>query len=102
MEYKIEGISIRNDNDSQFIATVVREFLKEKGVNQEFTNMVTHEENAYIEDLDSNIQREGVERFEFDSVYYSQMIFTRYHEWYIKSKTWIPRQSITRKVSQKQ
>ena len=33
MEYKIENITLRNDNGSQFIAGVVRQFLKEKGVN---------------------------------------------------------------------
>jgi putative transposase len=32
LEYKAEGMSLRNDNGSQFIANVVREYLKEKGV----------------------------------------------------------------------
>jgi putative transposase len=38
MEYKIEGITFRNDNGSQFIAGVVRQFLKDKGVNQELSH----------------------------------------------------------------
>jgi transposase InsO family protein len=46
MEYKIEGITLRNDNGSQFTAGVVRQFLKDKGVNQEFTHVATLEENA--------------------------------------------------------
>jgi len=37
MEYQIEQVTIRNDNGAQFIATVVRNFLKDKGINQEFT-----------------------------------------------------------------
>ena len=82
MEYKIEGITIRNDNGSQFIAHVVRQFLKDKGVNQEFTHVATPEENAYIEALHSNIQREVVERFEFESIFHAQMIFNRYYDWY--------------------
>ena len=82
MEYKIEGITLRNDNGSQFIAGVVRQFLKEKGVNQEFTHVATPEENAYIEALHSNVQREVVERFEFESIYHAQMIFNRYYDWY--------------------
>lgn len=82
LEYKIEGITIRNDNGSQFIAHVVRAFLKEKGVNQEFTHVATPEENAYIEALHSNVQREVIERFEFDSLYHAQMIFQRYYDWY--------------------
>ena len=32
LEYKAEGMSLRNDNGSQFIATAVREYLKEKGI----------------------------------------------------------------------
>jgi len=82
MEYRIENITLRNDNGSQFIAGVVRQFLKEKGVNQEFTHVATPEENAYIEALHSNVQREVVERFEFESIYHAQMIFSRYYEWY--------------------
>ena len=57
MEYRIVNITIRNDNGSQFIAGVVRQFLKDKGVNQEFTHVVTPEENAYVEALHSNVQR---------------------------------------------
>lgn len=84
MEYKIQGLTIRNDNGSQFIAGVVRQFLKDKGVNQEFTHVATPEENAYIEALHSNIQREVIERFEFESIYHAQMIFHRYYSWYNK------------------
>jgi hypothetical protein len=47
LEYKIENLTIRNDNGSQFIAGVVRHFLKEEGVNQEFTHVATPEENTY-------------------------------------------------------
>jgi putative transposase len=82
MEYKIEGITLRNDNGSQFIAGVVRQFLKDKGVNQEFTHVATPEENAYIEALHSNVQREVIERYEFESIYHAQMIFNRYYDWY--------------------
>lgn len=86
MEYKIQGLTIRNDNGSQFIAGVVRQFLKDKGVNQEFTHVATPEENAYIEALHSNIQREVIERFEFESIYHAQMIFQRYYNWYNKDR----------------
>jgi transposase InsO family protein len=82
LEYKIEGVTLRNDNGSQFIANVVRQFLKDKGVNQEFTHVATPEENAYIEALHCNVQREVVERFEFESIYHAQMIFNRYYDWY--------------------
>lgn len=61
---------------------MVRQFLKDKGVTQEFPHVATPEENAYIEALHSNIQREVVERFEFESIYHAQMIFNRYYDWY--------------------
>jgi transposase InsO family protein len=86
MEYKIEGITLRNDNGSQFIANVVRQFLNEKGVNLEFTHVATPEGNAYIEALHSKVQREVVERFEFESFYHAQMIFQRYYDWYNKER----------------
>src|SRR5580704_12107377 len=82
LEYKAEGMSLRNDNGSQFIATAVREYLKEKGVYQEFSHVATPEDNAYIEALHSNLQREVIDRFEFDSVYHAQMIIDRYYKWY--------------------
>ena len=82
MEYKIENKTLRNDNGSQLIAGVVRQFLKEKGVNQEFTHVAISEENAYFEALQSNIQRDVVERLEFESIYHAQMIFNRYYDWY--------------------
>jgi len=82
LEYKAEGMSIRNDNGSQFIASAVRAFLKEKGIYQEFSHVATPQDNAYIEALHSNLQREVIDRFEFDSIYHAQMIIERYYEWY--------------------
>lgn len=82
MEYKTEGMILRNDNGSQFIATAVREFLKQKGISQEFSHVATPEDNAYIEALHSNLQREVIDRFEFDSIYHAQMIIDRYYKWY--------------------
>jgi transposase InsO family protein len=82
LEYKAEGMSIRNDNGSQFIAQVVREYLREKGVYQEFSHVATPEDNAYIEAFHSNLQREVMERYEFDSIYHAQMVLDRYYEWY--------------------
>ena len=82
LEYKTEGMCIRNDNGSQFIATAVRQFLKEKVISQEFSHVATPEDNAYIEALHSNLQREVIDRFEFDSIYHAQMIIDRYYQWY--------------------
>jgi transposase InsO family protein len=86
LEYKTEGMSIRNDNGSQFIANAVREFLKEKGILQQFSHVATPEDNAFIEALHSNLQREVIDRFEFDSIYHAQMIIDRYYTWYNKRR----------------
>ena len=82
LEYKTEGMTIRNDNGSQFIANAVREFLKLKGILQQFSHVATPEDNAYIEALHSNLQREVIDRFEFDSIYHAQIIIDRYYQWY--------------------
>lgn len=82
LEYKPEGMTLRNDNGSQFIAGAVRQFLKDKGVYQEFSHVGTPEDNGYIEALHSIIQREVVDRFEFDSIYHAQLVFDRYYRWY--------------------
>ena len=45
---KAQGHSIRNDNGYQFLANKVRIYLNEMGIDQEFTNIATPEENSYI------------------------------------------------------
>lgn len=82
MNYKTEGMILRNDNGSQFIANAVRAYLKDKGINQEFSHVATPQDNAYIEALHSNLQREVIDRFEFESIYQAQMIIDRYYKWY--------------------
>jgi putative transposase len=82
LEYKTEGMTLRNDNGSQFIATAVRQFLKDKNILQEFSHVATPEDNAYIEAFHSNLQREVIDRYEFDSIYHTQMIIDRYYKWY--------------------
>ena len=62
LECEAEGMRLRNDNGSQFIAGVVRQFLKGKGISREFSHVATPEDNAYIEALHSNLQREVIDR----------------------------------------
>ena len=82
MDYQAEGMTLRNDNGSQFIASAVRQYLKDKKILQEFSHAATPEDNAYIEALHSNLQREVMDRFEFESIYHAQMIIDRYYKWY--------------------
>lgn len=81
-EYKVEGITIRNDNGSQFIAGMVREYLKSKKVNQEFTHIATPEENAYIEALHSILEREVIRRYWFDSFNYAKWKIDDFYKFY--------------------
>ena len=46
--YEVKGITVRNDNGSQFIANNVRKYLKELEINQQFSHISTPEDNSYI------------------------------------------------------
>jgi transposase InsO family protein len=48
-----EQFIVRKDNGSQFEALIVQDFLKNKGVIQEFTKPATPEQNAHIESYHS-------------------------------------------------
>jgi len=81
-EYGIKGVTIRNDNGSQFIANNVKQYLRTAEANQEFTHIATPEENAYIEAFHSIVQREVVDRFEFDSFYHAKHTLAAHRYWY--------------------
>jgi putative transposase len=80
--YNLQGVMIRNDNGSQFIANQVRQFLTQLEARQEFTHVATPEENSYIEAFHSILQRELIDRFEFASFYEAKMHMEQYMEWY--------------------
>ncbi len=60
-----DDVVIRSDNGSQFIAKNVREYLALIGVGQEFTHIVTPEENAHIEAYHGILKKEVFNRFEY-------------------------------------
>lgn len=82
LEYGIKGVTIRNDNGSQFIANNVKQYLKAAEANQEFTHIATPEENSYIEAFHSIVQREVIDRFEFDSFYHAKHTLAAHRNWY--------------------
>jgi putative transposase len=65
----LKGVTVRNDNGSQFIANKVRHYLRMLEANQEFTHIATPEENSYIEAFHSILEREVIKRFDFESYY---------------------------------
>lgn len=81
-QYGIKGVTVRNDNGSQFIANTVKQYLRTAEANQEFTHIATPEENSYIEAFHSIVQREVIDRFEFDSFYHAKQILAAHRDWY--------------------
>ena len=80
--YPVKNVTIRNDNGSQFIANNVRKYMNEQGIIQEFTHIATPEENAYIEALHSNLEREVIRRYWFDSLFYAKWKIKEYYQYY--------------------
>lgn len=81
-QYEVKGITVRNDNGSQFIANVVRKYLKELEINQHFTHISTPEENSYIEAFFSNLRRDLLSKTEFYSYYEAKLKVEAYMNFY--------------------
>jgi len=80
--FQATHIMLRTDNGSQFIAHGLRNFCKNNGITQEFTHVATPEENSYVESLFSQVEREIIGRFEFESLYHARDVFMRYFKWH--------------------
>jgi transposase InsO family protein len=78
----IKGVIIRNDNGPQFIAHVVRNFLRTVEVQQEFTHPGTPEENSYIEAFHSILQKLLCDKTEFSSYYDAKLALERFMKFY--------------------
>jgi len=80
--HDLKGVTVRNDNGSQFIANKVRHYLRALEAHQEFTHIATPEENAYIEAFHSILDREVVRRFELASFYEAKLTIGAYMNFY--------------------
>lgn len=60
-----QTIYLRSDNGSQFESGLVREFLTEKGIQQEFTRPGTPEQNGHMEAYHSIVERVICRQHEF-------------------------------------
>lgn len=76
------GITLRNDNGSQFIAHALRGYLQDRQVNQEFIHVATPEENCFIEAYHSILQRELIDGWQFDSIEHGKQVMKRWHQFY--------------------
>lgn len=81
-KHPVKGITLRNDNGSQFIAQMVRDYLKEMQVDQEFTHVATPEENSFIEAYHSIVERTIERRYQFESIYDAALVFNRWKKHY--------------------
>lgn len=84
--FEAKHIMLRTDNGSQFIANGLRNFCQHNGITQEFTHVATPEENSYVESLFSQVEREVIKRFEYESIYHARDVFNRYFHWHNNSK----------------
>lgn len=73
-----EGVVIRSDNGSQFIARKVREHLHQMGIDQEFTHIATPEENAHVEAYHGTLRRDLFLRIEYSNFGQIEAIIDRY------------------------
>lgn len=81
-QYEVKGITVRNDNGSQFIANIVRKYLKELEINQQFSHISTPEDNSYIEAFFSNLRRDLLSKTEFYSYYEAKLQIEAYMNFY--------------------
>ncbi len=81
-QHSTKGITLRNDNGSQFIAGVVREYLQEQHVTQEFTHVATPQENCFIEAYHSILEGQLLQTVEFSDIEEAIAVFHRWRTFY--------------------
>lgn len=81
-QHATKGITLRNDNGSQFIAHAVRDYLQDKQVAQEFTHVATPEENCFIEAYHSVLEKQLLQTTEFRDIEEAIAVFNRWRTFY--------------------
>ena len=77
-----DKITVRNDNGSQFESQLVRDFLQEKHIVQEFTQPATPQQNGHIESYHSIVERTICRQYDFDDLPHAEEVFDRFHYFY--------------------
>jgi transposase InsO family protein len=75
-------IYVRSDNGSQFESGLVRDFLTEKGIQQEFTRPGTPEQNGHMEAYHSIVERVICRQYEFKDLPELQQTMDRFQYFY--------------------
>lgn len=73
---------VRNDNGSQFVAQLIRDYFASKNVIQEFTKPATPEQNAHIESYHSIMERVICQKYSFEDIEEAHETFNRWIRFY--------------------
>jgi len=85
-QHQTRGITLRNDNGSQFIATILRQYLADQGIEPEFTHVATPEENCFIEAYHSIVEKQLLKFREFADINEAIQVFDRWKTFYNERK----------------
>lgn len=77
-----EIVTVRSDNGSQFESHLVRKFLADNNIIQEFTRPATPQQNGHIEAYHSILERTLCQRIEFESLNHAYDVFKRFDYFY--------------------
>ena len=77
-----ELITVRSDNGSQFIAKLIREFLAEMRLIQEFTQPATPQQNGHIEAWHSIVERSICQRLYLQDLAHGQATMQAFVDFY--------------------
>jgi putative transposase len=73
---------VRNDNGSQFEASLVQAYLKSQNISQEFTKPATPQQNAHIESYHSILESAVCQRIEFEDLNQTRQVMERFKTFY--------------------
>lgn len=77
-----ESITARSDNGSQFIARMVREYLAQMHVTQEFTRPATPQQNGHVEAWHSIVDRSICKKMELADLNEAMQTFKEFIDFY--------------------
>jgi transposase InsO family protein len=77
-----EYVTARSDNGSQFIARMVREYLAQMCITQEFTRPATPQQNGHVEAWHSIVERSICKKMEFVDLNEAKQTFDEFIDFY--------------------
>ncbi len=77
-----EAITVRSDNGSQFTAAMIREYLAEMQLVQEFTRPATPQQNGHVEAWHSIVDRSICRKMELQSLEHARQVMDSFIRFY--------------------